>query len=271
MSAMLQEMTLTNESIADFQKSLIVRGRSALTVKAYSTDLRMLLVEMSVVEVSLEDLETTAAQWLNLMRQVKSPKTNQRRLTSVKAFANWIGLSILQEYKPPMTLPPLPHPIPEGIAGIRTMLSHAKSPQTRALIALCGLMGLRVAETLAVTPGCFDLDRMILTVRGKGDVTRQVPLSSEAFDATARAYMMAGDGPLVTISDRGARAVVSRIGERALGHHVASHDLRMTFGTAVNQQYGLRVAQLLLGHASSKTTELYTLVTLDELRKAVNL
>ncbi len=56
-----------------------------------------------------------------------------------------------------------------------------------------------------------------------------------------------------------------------LGHHVASHDLRMTFGTEINDRYGLRVAQELLGHESVVTTQNYTLVKMDLLRKAVEL
>lgn len=45
----------------------------------------------------------------------------------------------------------------------------------------------------------------------------------------------------------------------------------MTFGTAVTDKYGIRVAQELLGHASVETTQGYSLVTLETLRRAVEL
>lgn len=45
----------------------------------------------------------------------------------------------------------------------------------------------------------------------------------------------------------------------------------MTFGSAVTERYGIRVAQELLGHASVETTQGYSLVAMDTLRKAVEL
>lgn len=155
------------------------------------------------------------------------------------------------------------------------MIEVAKPGEQRALIALCGLCGLRVSETLATRPSGFDFDRLDLTVRGKGDVTRTVPVMEQAweamFDSVTRAFLT-GQNPLViSFKDRFARSLITALGERAgLDRRVASHDLRATFATEVyNRTLDQRVVQLLLGHASGSTTELYIGVTRDKMRDAV--
>lgn len=123
-----------------------------------------------------------------------------------------------------------------------------------------------------VTPRDIDIHSGLLTVRGKGDKTRTIPLSVDAFGAITPAYLNTKHSEtLVGLSDRGARNIITEAGPNVLGHAIASHDLRMTFGTAVNDKYGLRVAQELLGHANINTTVIYTLVDMDRLRRAVEL
>lgn len=152
------------------------------------------------------------------------------------------------------------------------MVDSSRNPRHRSLYGLCGFAGLRVAEALSICPAHFSRDTGLVTVKGKGDKTRKIPLSSDAL-ASVMPLILKGhwSSPIVGLSDRGARAIISSFGARVLGHHVASHDLRMTFGTAVTDKYGIRVAQELLGHASVETTQGYSLVTLETLRRAVEL
>jgi site-specific recombinase XerD len=119
----------------------------------------------------------------------------------------------------------------------------------------------------------FDLENMLVEIRGKGDKTRTVPLSTEAWNNVVSAYAMAAttiDHRLVTYQDRFARQAVTNLGNRVLHRKVSSHDLRATFATAaMDAGANLRTVQELLGHASSETTELYTAVRMDQMRKAV--
>ena len=233
--------------------------------------MRIFLADMNLTEIQLPDLERFAARWLNQTRAASSPKTTHRRLTSLRAFAVWSGEPrLLATYSLPTPAKPVPHPLRGLMADVRKLVAAAKHDHQRALYALCGMCGLRISEARSVTPESFDLDRSILVVRGKGDRERKIPLSLDTLIALlprlARTppYM-----PLVPVNDRAARAYITRHGSRVLGYDIASHDLRMTFGTVVNDKYGLRAAQELLGHATSKSTEGYTLVTLDALRRAV--
>lgn len=180
------------------------------------------------------------------------------------------------EYSSPTVPKGIPHPLPEGIEGVYRLIEATPDENRKALIALCGLCGLRVAEALAVKPCDFDLNNMLLTVRGKGDKTRYIPISAKAWTVlqfpVTRAFCNGGL-EVVGIKDRFARRVITSLGVKAgLRRSISSHDLRATFGTAVyDQTKDIRVVQELLGHASVTTTELYTGVTQAALRKAVEL
>jgi site-specific recombinase XerD len=183
---------------------------------------------------------------------------------------------MLTEYSAPTAARSIPHPIPEGIPGVYRLIEVASNERQKAMIALCGLQGLRIAEALATRPSDFDLNEMCLTVRGKGDKTRVIPVSSNSWNILAvpvtRAFVE-GDREVVGLRDRFARRVVTRLGEKAgLRRAISSHDLRSTFATEVyNKTQDIRLVQELLGHASVTTTEVYTLVGLDNMRKAIEL
>lgn len=274
MTTLNREMTLTHESIEKFRISLEERGLATLTLKAYCSDLKIFLSDLNLESIPHEELGPNAARWLNQTRKQASPKTTARRLTSIRAYAESHGLNVLAQYKLPVAAKSLPHPLPGGMQDVERLIDAAHCWHHKALIALMGYCGLRVSEALSVEKDSIDLRNVILLVRGKGDKDRRIPISSKALAVLFPILMGRSNyisHKLVPISDSAARAYLTRLGEQVLGMPVATHDLRMTFGTAVNDQYGLRVAQELLGHASSKTTEGYTLVTLDQMRKAVEL
>lgn len=154
------------------------------------------------------------------------------------------------------------------------MITACNNERHAALIALCGLVGLRISEALAVRPSHFDLHKMQLVVLGKGDKERIVPISPEAWEVlqypTTRAFCN-GNALVVGMQDRAARAMVTRVAKAAkLQRRVSSHDLRATFATEVyNKTLDQRLVQILLGHASSATTEIYVGRTTDQLKAGV--
>lgn len=278
-----QQVTIvTPEVIDSFRSSLSVKGRSPRTVKAYTTDLKMFLLatrtDEGAMAVLTPEFEELAASWLTMNRGKVSPKTTTRRLTSLRAFARWAGWpDVLSDYSVPTPAKGQPHPLPEGIDGVRRLIAASKVERDKTLIALCGLVGLRISEALQVRPSHFNLNTMMLTVRGKGDKTRVVPVSSEAWDVismcVARAFSANKDACVVQLTDRAARRIVTRLGAVAgLQRSISSHDLRATFGTAVfDHTKDIRVVQELLGHGSVSTTELYTGVSQQKMREAVEL
>ncbi len=269
------------EVIDRFRNSLSVKGRSEQTVKAYSSDLRIFLQETSTkkdwtkYKVPMEEFEELGMNWLQANRHRVSPKTTNRRLTSLRALARWAGWGDpFAEYSPPTPAKGQPHPLPEGIAGVHRMIEATTNQKQKTLVALCGLMGLRIGEALSIRASDFNLEEMTLSVRGKGDKTRIVPVSEEAWEIMAMSVInsfTSEDAPIVGLKDRFARGVVTNLGTKAgLQRRVSSHDLRATFATAVYDKcLDQRVAQELLGHAQGSTTELYIGRTAKQMRDAV--
>ena len=203
-------------------------------------------------------------------------KTTGRRLTSLRAFAKWADWGqVLEDYDAPTPARTQPHPLPEGMDGVRKLIVLAPNEAQKALIALCGMCGCRVGEALSITPESFDLERMTLTIRGKGDKTRVVPVATEAWAIMQTQVIRAfGNGTtVVNLRDRNARKVITGLGRKAhLRRAISSHDLRATFGTHVyDKTKDIRVVQELLGHATSAQTEVYLGITDETLRKAVEL
>jgi site-specific recombinase XerD len=168
----------------------------------------------------------------------------------------------------------MPHPIPEGLDGVKRMIEVARNHDQVALVGLMGLCGLRVSEALDCTVPDFDLHDMMLSVRGKGDKTRHVPVSSLAWATLADPIVAAMDRPdrhLVQYQDRSARKCITALGRKAgLSRSISSHDLRATFATeAYNHTKDQRVVQELMGHASGATTEIYIGVTTAKMKAAV--
>lgn len=258
------------------QGYLSVRGKSDNTAKAYVTDVKMFFLEMNLAEISIQELEGMASTWLNARRRQVAAKTLGRRLTSMRAFGKCLGIKILAEYSAPTPARSMPHPLPGLLEDVKKMMAMTKSEQQRCLLALCGLCGLRITEAREVAPSDFDLHNMTLTVRGKGDKTRIVPVSKTAWSIlcpTVLEAKISGRTSVVVLTDRHAREIITQLGVRAgIARPVASHDLRATYATVAYNNSGgnIRAVQDLLGHASVTQTQLYTGVTMDAMRVASN-
>lgn len=244
-------------------------------MKAYKADLLGFLEWAEYADRS--DFEKVASTYLNTHRRIWKPKTTGRKLTTLRAYAKWLGMpDALVDYTAPTPARPTPHPIPDGIEGVCRMADVAENARQRALVAFCGLQGLRVAEALATEVSWLDTANMTLTVWGKGDRSRTIPLTQKAWERIAPAMaeaVLAGRTIIVNYSDRAARDALTRLGRKAgLSRSISSHDLRATFATAAyNKTKDLRAVQELLGHGSAKTTELYTGVSMENMRAAGDL
>jgi site-specific recombinase XerD len=266
--------TLTSESIEQFRSTLSARGRSEKTTKGYCSDLGILLQELEEETIPMEDYEEVGMNWLQANRKRVAAKTTGRRLTSLKSFAKWAGWGdLFREYSAPVPPKGDPHPLPEGIDGVRRLISVCRNDKQRALIAMCGLVGARVSEALICTPADFDLNSNAVVIHGKGDKERVVPVSPEAMEilmpAITKAFIEGGS--VVALRDRYARRCISELGVKAgLKRHISSHDLRATYATEIyNNTLDLRLVQELLGHSNSSTTEIYTKVHGAKMQAAV--
>jgi len=281
-----QVTTLSTDSIEQFQRSLSAHGRSEHTVKSYGSDLRQLLLEVGISSIGLlatdEEpvaLQETGGLWLTASKRKLSAKTVGRRLTSLRAFTRWAGQpGMFVDYIAPTPAKSIPEPLPEGIEGVYTMLDKCEHPQLRLVIAMCGLAGFRISEALTVPAKNINFADGLITVRGKGDKTRTVPMSDRLASMLMEpAILRYNDATLVAgtggepMGDRLARRSITRLGARCrLKKQVHSHMLRATFAThLMNSGVNIRTVQEILGHANVTTTEVYTAVTIDNMREAV--
>ena len=143
--------------------------------------------------------------------------------------------------------------------------------------------GARISEGVGLDVDDLDLVDSTVLLRGKGSKERLVPVGSYARDAVtgyltrARPDLVsAKSGPAMFLNSRGGRlsrqsawAVLVKAADRAgVTRDVSPHTLRHSFAThLLDGGADVRVVQELLGHASVTTTQIYTLVTVDNLRE----
>lgn len=272
---MTDQEILTKEYIEPFQQWLLGDGRSANTIKAYSTDVRMFLQESRLNSLTADHLPSQVATWLNEKKRIVSPNTSRRRLASLREFSKFMGLtSMLSGFRVPSAGQAIPHPLPNGEVDLQNMLNACRNNKQRCLIALLGLEGLRLSEALDLEFKNFDLEDMTIAVWGKGSKERTIPITKRAWTyITPQLIDTVAEGAkkVIPYSDRGARYFITELGYTAnVNRSVASHDLRATFATLAYQESGhdIRTVQMWLGHADISTTQGYVKVDMDKMRAA---
>jgi integrase/recombinase XerC len=157
-----------------------------------------------------------------------------------------------------------------GLVGACAVRDHA-------VLELLYGCGLRVAELCGLDVGDLDLRRLTVTVLGKGNKQRMLPMHERCAISVAswlegpRAVLLGDDSPpeAVFLNRRGRRLGtrdVRRIVDRCSPSPAHPHALRHTFAThLLDGGADLRVVQELLGHASLSTTQVYTHVSKERL------
>lgn len=272
------ETILTLDSIDQFLSSLSANGMSKNTTRAYRADLMGLLEGMDPPATDdPKDFERVVLEYIADQRVGWADSTLKRKLACFRSFGrshewDWF----LARYKQPVLAAGIAHPIPEGVEGVIRMIECSKKPVHKAVITLTGLCGLRVGEALEIRPSMIDEDSMTMKVHGKGNKTRTIPIDDFAYQQLLPVLLRCwkNNDLLVPLHERSARRAIKSAAVKAgLSRPVASHDMRMTFGTVAYYNSGgdIRAVQELLGHSSSHTTENYTQVSMDKMRAAANI
>jgi integrase/recombinase XerC len=287
--------------LGEYERHLAIeRDLTAHTVRAYLTDVAGLLDHTARLGGStVADLDLrTLRSWLAKQQTMgRSRTTIARRATAARVFTAWlartgriptdVGAS-LGSPKAHQTLPPVLR-ADEAADLIHAATEHAGdgSPTGLRDVAMLELLyatGIRVGELVGLDVDDVDRERNVVRVLGKGRKERTVPFgrpAARALDFWLRqgrpALVVDGAGAALFLGTRGRRIdqravrtmVHRRIAEVPGAPDLGPHGLRHTAATHLLEGGAdLRSVQELLGHASLATTQLYTHVTTDRLRRA---
>jgi len=270
------------------------RRVSPHTLGAYALDLGKLAAFAAaegeaVDQLTLEALERFVRA---LMAEGRSPRSVGRLVAAVRGYYRFTSAAQgaenpASDLQAPRAWKALPKYL--TVDEVDALLaapdvSDPRGVRDRALLELLYATGLRVTELLGLTLAQVDLDGGVVTTMGKGRKERVVPVGDEAV-RWIRRYLadgrseLSGRGPQPRLFVNARGGPLSRMGFwkilRAYGisagvsRAISPHVLRHSFATHLLERGAdLRAIQMMLGHASLSTTQIYTHV-LDERLRAV--
>jgi integrase/recombinase XerC len=285
------------QAATEFERHLrLERNRSEHTVRAYLGDLIGFLDHLSRLGGrSVSDIELgTLRGWLAVQRdRGASRATMARRSAALRTFSAWAHRSGLIADDPGQRLasPKAHRTLPavlrideaEQLMTVQQDVPEPEALRDRLVAELLYATGVRVSELAGLDVDDVDRHRRVLRVLGKGAKERTVPYGLAADraldDWLARgrpALAVAGSGPALLLGVRGGRIdprtvrrVVHQLAAAVPGApDVGPHGLRHSAATHLLEGGAdLRSVQEVLGHANLSTTQIYTHVSVERLRR----
>ena len=239
----------------------------------------------------------------HLTRRGLAKRSVARSLSAVRSFYRWMHRNEMVETNPARSVgsPKIEKYLPGYLDRAQVELLfqaaelHAQDGsftdvRTLAMLELFYSTGMRVSELAGINTGDLDLVSQQVKVRGKGRKERILPIGDHAvralrnYEARRDALHRALRGPIGTLANREAwflTARGTRVGVRAVQGAItgmldlvsedaglSTHSLRHTFAThLLDAGADLRAVQELLGHASVRTTQVYTHTSVERLKQ----
>ena len=293
----MSNINLDSETLIDnfIDELWLEKGLSKNTLSAYRHDISYFsnwYKGSSLLEVTRVDLLDYLASRL---KNGYSSRSSARSLSSLRAFYSHITVRYNLQENPTARVdsPKLGHSLPKSLSEEQVeSLIKAPDPdediglRDRAMLELIYACGLRVSELIQLDILNLNLRQGVIRVIGKGEKERLVPMGEEALYWVER-YLSHGRPNLLKdnkvsqlfLSNRGRMMTRQtfwyRIKEYALKASIkvdlSPHTLRHAFAThLINHGADLRTVQLLLGHSSLSTTQIYTEVARHRMKELHN-
>lgn len=284
------------KAIDDFIKTLRSRGLSEHTITAYSQDLQQFQEFMTrYFEGEVVVGQITRLFLRDFLRDLSGSGRNNRTLarkaTTIKNFFQFCYRSDLITKNPAqnLSIPKYDKKLPKYFSE-KEMIALLNIPdlsskfgiRNRAIMELIYSSGLRISEISNCNLGQVDLNEKQIRVIGKGNKERIVPLSSKAkialrnYSKIRNQFVSKFSNDIFFLSKSGRQLTPNEIRE-ILSRYInlvaktkgySPHSIRHSFAThLLARGADLRAVQEMLGHANLSTTEIYTHLTLKDLKK----
>ncbi len=271
------------------------RGLSDNTIDSYSSDIKLFGNWLTDSQTTLDDVgaEHVLGYLAKRVQDGASSRTTARFLSSLKRFYNLLSREGIIKTDPtalveaPKAGRPLPMSLSEAQVEKLLQAPDLETPEgirDKAMLELTYSSGLRVSELISLTLAQLNRAAGVLKVNGKGNKERLLPVGDIAREFLEQYLHWGRDDLLkrqigcdqVFVTRRGGGLTrqafwyrVKKYAEIAgIKQDLSPHTLRHAFAThLVNNEADLRVVQLLLGHSSISTTQIYTHVAAERLKE----
>ncbi len=270
------------------------RGLSDNTISSYTSDLKLFANWLTEHSQSLQKAapEDVLQYLASRVQSGMSARTTARLLSSLKRFYTLLCREGVIEKDPtalvdaPKTGRSLPVSLSEPQVELLLAAPDLSTPEglrDRAMLELTYSSGLRVSELISLGLAQVNIHSAVMRIMGKGNKERLLPVGDVALEHleqylhSARDELLKGQGTCdkMFVTRRGGgltrQAFWYRVKKYAqlagIRQSLSPHTLRHAFAThLVNNDADLRVVQLLLGHSSISTTQIYTHVAAERLK-----
>jgi integrase/recombinase XerC len=226
-------------------------------------------------------------KFLSLLNKKKlNKRTISRKISTLKSFFKFLLREGILTNNPALSLiyPRLDKPLPKFLTEdqVKKVLelpdkNKLLGLRDKAILEFLYSTGARVSEMVSLKRDELDLIGGVVKVSGKGKKERLLPLGEPAIESIRQYLLNRKDNQRALflnknnkpLKDRGVRFIISKyIKNAALSLDVSPHVFRHSFAThLINHGADLRSVQELLGHSSISTTQIYTHISLDSLKK----
>ena len=273
----------------------IEKGLSENTVQSYRLDLTALCDWLDKNDLSLETLDAVDLQGFLGERLDKGYKATStaRMLSAMRKLFQYLYREKYRVDDPSavLSLPKLPSRLPKYLTEqqVSDLLNtpDVEVPlelRDKAMLELLYATGLRVTELVSLTIENMSVQQGVVRVIGKGNKERIVPMGEEAaywvrqFMLYGRPVLLNGQSSDVVFPSQRAQQMTRQTFWHRVKHYailadidagaLSPHVLRHAFAThLVNHGADLRVVQMLLGHTDLSTTQIYTHVAKERLKR----
>ncbi len=267
------------------------KGLSPNTISSYELDLRGFLMFLKKKGRSFKNFNREdVSDFLSSLRERRlSVSTIARNISSIRSLSRYLVIEKIREDDPseniqsPKRWLRLPRAI--SIEDVIKLLESRRESRfylrDRTMLELMYASGLRVSELINMRLMDINLEGGFVRVKGKGSKERVVPVSARAMDFIKRyltilrpKLLKKGDVDYLFLSNRGDGMTRQRFWQtikayaRKAGLDISPHVLRHSFATHLLEGGAdLRSLQKMLGHSDISTTQIYTKVTQERLKK----